>query len=310
MSALSYPETTIIGTTDLLRMSNFLSIFGAQPLRIPDIPREAARVLYGIDAELPQLLLREPTTHTRIRLVETPYAAPPFEPLKYGPYGIDYYSRDLHLSCQLLKRGGADRFSPLVPYGVDGDRNHELLFFGPDELAIFLTDTVLTDKPWPTKLDEEPLRIHSEILMHVWVVDQPQVEQDFWLGEAGLILASSRNPDMWTKEKDQEWNDNMQRLMYTPRNTPLHGINITDTGRHHKIELLDYPEEDVTPRDSWPLRGGFFAGAFYVGDVEATIAQLPSASFSEIVTVDEGDGPARVVTAMSPGCVRFELWER
>ncbi|GAB3597470.1 hypothetical protein [Microbacterium tumbae] len=310
MPVLTYPETTIIGTTDVGRMAAFFSVFGAQPVRVSPIPRAAARVLYGIDAELSQIVLHEPGIDTTIRLIETPHSAPAFEPLKYGPYGIDYYTRDLALSMDILRAAGADRFSPLVGYGAEGNRNYELLFFGPDELGVFLTDTVATDQPWPTKLVDDPARTHSEVLMHVWVVKDAELERRFWTEEAGLLVVSGSDGDAWTNETHQEWNDEMQRLMYTPRNTPLHGINITDAGRHHKIELLDYPEETVTERPSWPLRGGFFAGAFYVDDLDQAKAGLPSATFSDTVVLDEGRGEKRAVTAMSPGCVRFELWER
>jgi hypothetical protein len=308
LPVLNYPESTIIGATDLARMAAFFSVFGAQPERLPPLPREAAQALYGHDRELPQLLLREPGIRTTIRLVETPLASPPFEPLKSGAYGIDYYSRDLELTLDALQHVGRGAVSPLVVYGVPGNRTRELLTFGPDELPVFLTDVRITDRPWPTLLDQDASRIHSELLMQVYVTSAPVIEQRFWLEEAGLVNAYP-NASSYDDGEQTEWNDEMQRLMFTPRNTPLAGINVTSPGGLHKMELLDYPEETVTPRDDWPLRAGFFAGGFDVARLETAIEQLPSASFGEIISADRGQGLQRAVRATSPGSIRFELWE-
>lgn len=306
---LTYPETTIIGATDIYRMATFLSVFGAQPERIPNLSAEAASALYGIDFELEQLILHEPNGTEKIRLVATPNPAPEFQPLVAGPYGIDYYSSDLELSLGMLRAAGVDSFSPLVGYAgepsihgenTSGEQTHELLLFGPDHLAIFLTDTRITSQPWPTKLVSEPHRLHSEVLMHVWVIEDREGERRFWIDEAGLEIIHDGFPE----------SEEMRKLMYHPRSTPMHGYNITDAGHHHKIELLSYPEEQVTRRPSLPLLAGFHAGGFYVDDIEATMAALPSATFGAVVKADEGNGARRVTSGASPDGVRFELWER
>jgi hypothetical protein len=308
MPVLSSPTTSVVGTTDLGRMAAFFSVFGAQPRRLPPVSRDSARALYGHDSELRQLLLTEPGTGTTIRLVETPLAAPAFEPLRSGAYGIDYYTRDLELTLDMLERVGRGPVSPLVVYGVPGNRTHELLTFGPDELPVFLTDVRITDSPWRTLLDDDPLRTHSELLMQVYVTESPDTERRFWLGEAGLLNAYPDASEYGDSEQT-EWNDEMQRLMFTPRNTPLDGINVTGTDRNHKMELLSYPQETVTPRESWPLRAGFFGGGFEVEDLEQTMAALPSATFGDIATADQGTGEQRVVSGCSPASIRFELWE-
>jgi catechol 2,3-dioxygenase-like lactoylglutathione lyase family enzyme len=306
---LTYPETTVIGATDLPRMAAFLSVFGAQPEAISPLAPSVALALYGIEEELPQLLLHEPGGTEKIRLVQTPNAAPEFAPLVAGPYGIDYYTRDLELSLAMLDVAGAKHFSPLVGYAgeptlhgpnTSGESTHELLFQGPDDLSIFLTDIRITSKPWPTKLDVEPHRTHSELLMLCWVVSDAAAERRFWTEEVGMTIVGDMHPE----------SDEMQKLMFTPRNTPLHCLNITDEGRHHKMELMSYPQETLGVRPAWPLRAGFHGGAFYVDDVDAAIAALPSASFGEIVAADEGRGDKRVVAAKSPDCVRFEIWEK
>jgi hypothetical protein len=308
-AVLTYPETTIIGATDIYKMVTFLSVFGAQPERLPNLTREAASALYGIDSELRHFVLHEPGGTETIRVIETPHEAPPFTPLVAGPYGIDYYSRDLELSIGMLKAAGATDFSPLVGYAgepsihgedTSGKKTHELLLHGPDNLGIFLTDITITSAPWPTKLTTEPHRLHSEVLMLCWIISDKKGERRFWSEEVGMEIVGDGFPE----------NDEMQKLMYHPRSTPLHCLNITDAGHHHKMELMSYPDETVGRRPDWPLLAGFHAGGFFVDNLEETTEALPSATFGDIVTVDAGSGPQRARTAASPDGVRFELWER
>jgi hypothetical protein len=81
---LAYPENTVIGSTDIYKMATFSSRVGAQPERIPNLTAEAALALYGIDAELEQLMLHEPNGTGKIRIVPTPNPAPAFQPLVAG----------------------------------------------------------------------------------------------------------------------------------------------------------------------------------------------------------------------------------
>lgn len=308
-ATLNAPSCTVIGSVHPERMTAFLSIFGGQPRRIPNLPAAAAYALYGIEQQLRHFVIDEPGFNSAIRIVETPHAAPSFTPLQAGPYGIDYYTRDIELSVAMLECAGAKNFSPLIGYTgtpspegpqITGHVTHELLLHGPDELAVFLTDVNTTSRPWHTALTDEPLRTHSELLQACWVVSDMDLDRRFWVEEAGLSCVLDEIPEV----------DEMQQLMFTPGNSPLRCVHITKGAGHHKIEMMNYPQESVGRRPDWPLRGGLHASAFTVEDLDTARAALPSARFGPLARADIGAGPQRVVTATSPGAgVRFELWE-
>lgn len=310
MTVLTHPLTAVIGSTDPAKLAAFLCLFGAQPVARPVLDADAAQELYGLSESLEQIVLETPGADGSIRLIHTPHAAPDFEPLTVGPYGVDFFSRDLELSLQMLRSAGAKNFSDLVRYGPEGSvagnvgddyDSTELLFQAPyDELSIFLTDTRVTRNPWPTLLDRDPTRVHSELLMLVWVIEDPQIAREFWGGEAGLVKVADNFPEF----------DPMRRLMFHPDNIPMHALNWSDAERGRKIELLSYPETPTTQRPSWPLHGGLHAAGFTVDSVGATMAALPSATFGEVVTADDGYGRRAVVSGLAPDGVRFELWER
>ncbi|MBS1694268.1 MAG: hypothetical protein JST91_18805 [Actinobacteria bacterium] len=303
------PSSTVLGATDPAAMAAFLAVFGGQPRRVPPLSVVTSSSLYGIEAELDQVVVTEPRSGATIRIVGTPHPAPTFTPLVAGPYGIDYYTRDLELSQGMLRAVGGREFSPLVGYTgvpnaagpqITGHITHELMLRGPDELAVFLTDVTATSRPWPTLLDVDPDRVHSELLQMCWVVDDMDAERAFWLEEVGWICVLDEVPDL----------DEMQTLMSTPGNSPLRCVHVTGAAGNHKIELMAYPAERVGARAHWPLRGGLHCVTFDVADLDATMAALPSAHFGIPLVADAGRGPQRVVTATSPGgCVRFELWE-
>ncbi|MEE6165656.1 MULTISPECIES: VOC family protein [unclassified Mycolicibacterium] len=306
---LNAPSCTVIGSTDPERLVAFLSVFGGQPRRVPSLPAATARALYGVEQPLRQFIIDEPGFGSAIRIVETPHPAPQFAPLQAGPYGIDYYTRDIELSTGMLKSIGAQHFSPLVGYTgtpspegpqITGHVTHELLLIGPDELAIFLTDVNSTSRPWPTALNDAPRRTHSELLQACWVVTDMELDKAFWVEEAGLHCVLDEIPEV----------DEMQRLMFTPGNSPLRCVHVTEGIGGHKIEMMSYPEESVGRRPDWPLRGGLHASAFRVGDLDAACEKLPSAQFGPVARADLGSGMQRAVSATSPGSgVRFELWE-
>lgn len=308
-SVLPAPSTAVIGAQDMGAMAAFLGVFGGQPRRLPPLAPEAARQLYGIDTALDQLLIEEPGSAGTIRLVQTPNAPLPFLPLQEGPYGVDYYSRDLELSLSMLSAAGGNTTSRVVGYTGDpafhsaeetGHITHELMMVGPEELRLFLTDVRRTTNPWPTLLSTDSARTHSELLQVVWVVCDIEAELAFWRDEIGMIVVLDEVPEL----------DEMQDLMFTPRNSPLRCVHVTDAVGHHKIELLFYPDEKLMPHPHGGIRGGLHSVAFDVHDLDATMRLLPSATFGPVVTADQGRGSQRVVAGRSPsGSVQFELWE-
>src|SRR3954454_11130977 len=190
---LGHPEVTVLGCTDVHRTAAFLSVFGAQPEPAPAIPREVAAALYGVDAPLEQLVVRTPGADGAVRLVATPHAGAPFAPLVAGAYGVDYYTTNMHLTLRLARAAGATGFSEVVGYESDGDVAHEKVadrlqyearFLAPDEMSVFITDVSSSAVAFPTALTREPGRLHSELLMLCWVVEDIDGERRFWSEEA------------------------------------------------------------------------------------------------------------------------------
>ncbi len=306
---LTHPEVTVIGATDIYRAAAFLSIFGAQPEPVPSIPASVAAELYGVDAELAQLVLRTPGAQGSVRLVQTPNAAPPFEPLVAGPYGIDFYTTDMELTLRLAEAAGATGFSPVVGYESEGTVSHdkvadrlqyEARLLAPDEMSVFLTDVSTSAVAFPTALTGDLDRLHSELLMLCWVVEDIEVEKRFWSAEAGMDVVV----DVFCGAEE------MQQLMAHPTATPLRCVNVADADKHRRMEFMAYPDEQLGRRPDWPLTGGLHAAGFYVDDIEEAMRALPTASFGTPVVADDGNGPLRAVAGSSPGSVRFELWER
>lgn len=311
---LEHPRVSVIGSTDLARTAAFFSVFGARPQRLPDVDADAAAALYGVEGAVEQWTMVTPgVDHHQLVLVATPHDAVPFAPLTAGAYGLDYFSTDIELTLRLLAGAGATDASPLVGYGPDpvqhdGDparwRNYEARLLAPDDISIFVTDILRSEQSlYPTLLDDEPERLHSEMLQLCWVSDDIEADLAFWTGEAGLRLMGDGFPD----------SAEMARLMNHPRSTPLRDLALGAVGPTRfrtKIELMAYPEETVTRRPDWPLRGGLHAAGFLVDDLEQTMTDLHSASFGDVVEVDRGQGRQACVTATSPDQLRFELWER
>jgi hypothetical protein len=306
---LGHPEVTVIGTTDPYRMAACLAIFGAQPEPAPALSSAAAKELYGIDAPLEQLIVRTPGAQGAVRLVATPHAAEPFAPLVAGAYGIDYYTTDMELTLRLAAAAGATGFSEVVGYESEGSVDHdkvpdrlqyEARFLAPDEMSVFLTDVSTSAVAFPTVLTREPRRLHSELLMLCWVVEDGDVSRDFWGSEAGLDVVV----DVFCGA------DEMAVLMAHPRSTPLRCVNVADPAKRRRMEFMSYPEETLTRRADWPLRGGLHAAGFPVDDLDRAMAALPSATFGTVITADDGGGARRAVAGKAPDGARFELWER
>lgn len=305
---LQYPEYAVVGATDVPAMALFFSAFGMVPLRSATIPAEATAALYGASGPATQVIMHTPGSNRRVRIVSTDQPALPFQPLVAGPYGLDYFSRDLDVTIGMVKAAGGHNFTPLVGYGAEptrhpdadpADKNYEILFQGPDELTVYVTDIDQSPKRYASLLDEDETLVNSELIMLCWVIGNTgDRERQFWEEEVGVDVVGDGYPD----------NADMVELMYHPRPTPTRCLNITDTGRNTKIEIMSYPEEEVATPPIWPLRGGLFAGGFSVPSVAAAIADLPSASFGEVVTfLDPDDGEITAVTGTSPAGVRFEL---
>ncbi|MGY1604923.1 VOC family protein [Geodermatophilus sp. SYSU D00815] len=294
-------EETVLGAADLFAAAAFLSVLGMQVGAAPTLDEHAARELYGLHGPARQLRLTTPGTAGSVRLVETPHAAKPFQPLMAGPYGLDVYTTDVELSTGLARATGAYA-TDLVRYDVRGDvlqsrePQFETRYVGPDALSVYVSDLAACGHRFPTVLDREPDRLHSQVNMLVWVVEDLDAARRFWTEEAGLEVVVDRF----------EGEEGMVDLMAHPYETPLRVVNVADGARTRRIEFMQYPEARVGRRPNWPLHGGLHAAGFRVDDLDRAVAALPSADFRSPVVVDG----RRAVAAEAPGGARFELWER
>lgn len=304
---LTPPTAAIVGTTDIPAAALFFSALGCVPWTLPSLGASAAKALYGLEHGARQLAMRTPGSENVIRIVETPHAAPDFHALDLGAYGLDFFTRELELTMASVERAGAHNITPLVPYGPERSLtpdtedfvNQEVLFQGPDEITVYVTDINVSTNDWPTLLQRDG-RVNSELVMQCWIVDDNDEERRFWESEAGLTVVGDGYPD----------SDAMVELMHHPRSTPLRCVNLGDVDGGTKMELMSYPQErGLRRRPDWPLRGGFHGAQFTVDDVERTMKRLPSATFGELVHIETASSTVAAVTAVSPGGARFELWQ-
>jgi hypothetical protein len=312
---MTAPAYAVIGATDVERMAVFLGSLGMYPTRRWSVDAEAAGVLYGLPAGTTVLELGSPFSERRIRIVETPNEADPFVPLRSGPYGLDFFSRDIATTVAMTKNAGGHNYTDLVPYGDEVELmvdaapgtnapdpekvNYEILFQGPDELTVYVTDTSQSENAGSPVMRAHDDIVNSELIMACWVIEAPDRERSFWEGEM----------QYQTLYDGFAGNDAMVELMYHPRPTPLRCNVISGQERGTQIELMSYPEEALTAQSTWPLRGGLFAVGVEVPDLAAAIAGLPSMTFGPPAVLPDGV-PGRVsATGTTPAGVRIEFVE-
>ncbi|MGE0007159.1 MAG: hypothetical protein AB7S92_16405 [Parvibaculaceae bacterium] len=293
---LTYPHHSIFGTTDFARLAGFFALFGYQPRKMAGLSKEAAGALYGLDAEAEQWLLRSPATDSPIRIVATPHKAEKAVPMQKGPYGIDIYSSDLKLTLSMVESAGF-RTTRIVPYEVEGWPRREARALGPEEFTVFLIESL--EQRFPSVLDREYWRAHSQVHMLCWIVDRIDEERRFWTEEAGLTIMRDVLLDPQA----------MVDLMDHPRPVRFGAVQVADPDINRRMELMHFVDDQVPRRGDWPLKGGFHGGAFRVPDLEKAMARMTSAAFGKVVETGLGDVRHRVSTGVSPGGVRFELWQ-
>lgn len=293
---LSYPHHSVFGTTDFPKLAAFFALFGYQAKKVPPLTKAASKALYDLDEPTEQWLLRSPAADSVIRVVKTPHQAEKAEPMQLGPYGIDIYSSDLILTLQIADSAGAPT-TEIVAYEVEGWPRREARALGPEEFTVFLIESL--EQRFPSVLDKEYWRAHSQVHMLCWVVDKIDEERKFWRDEAGMTIMRDVQLDP----------DAMVALMNHPRPVRLGAVQVADPAINRRMELMHYPDDTPPRRSDWPIKGGFHGGAFRISDIEATMKKLRSAKFGDITSVELGGTAHLACTATSPGGVRFELWQ-
>lgn len=297
-------KTTIVGASNMYEMAVFFNALGMVTRTAPELLPETADALYGIPKPLQQLIVATPGSDSCVRIVETPYAAKPFQPLMVGPYGLDVYSTDIQTSINLARQTGAYA-TELVKYDIHGEvlqseaPQFESRYVGPDALSVYVSDIAVCGHRFPTILDGEPRRLHSEVNMLVWVVEDQDAAKAFWTEEAGLQVVVDR----------YEGEEGMIDLMAHPYETPLRVVNVTDAAKTRRMEFMCYTDAKVGRRPDWPLQGGLHAAGIHVADLDAAMKQLPSAEFRDVVEMKIDGRIVRGVAGKAPGDTMFELWE-
>ncbi|OBC01600.1 hypothetical protein A5784_17940 [Mycobacterium sp. 852013-50091_SCH5140682] len=308
--ALSYPTSAVVGATDIGKMALFFGALGMRPRPMGSIGTDVASALYGLDHPVRQVEMITAGSDRTVRIVETPHQALPFTPLTGGPYGLDFFSNDVDTTMALVTAAGGHNATEFVNFGLEPSMHPEAattptscenLLQGPDELGMYITDVTRTDNPRPSLLDRDPELMTSELIEICWVVADLERERNFWEQEVGVDVVFECYAE----------NEGMVKLMRHPHPTLLRCINVSDDEAHTRIEFMSYPDETISTPPNWPLRGGLFASLFWVDDIAASMARLPSAEFGTVVTfTDPNDGPVTAVSAASPTGVRFEIRSR
>jgi hypothetical protein len=200
------------------------------------------------------------------------------------------------LTLEVVKAAGFPT-TDIVKYEVGGWPREEARALGPEEFTIFLIESI--EQRYPSALDREYWRAHSQMHMLCWIVDRIDDERRFWQDEAGMRIVRDVALDPQA----------MVDLMDHPRPVRFGATQVSDPAIHRRMELMYFVDDQVPRRPDWPLRGGFHGGAFRTQNLDEMLERLPSASFRPVTLAKFGTNTHRVVAGTSPGGVRFELWE-
>lgn len=298
--ALPSPRHAVIGASDVEATVRFLVGLGFERGARASLPTSAAGALYGLERETSEVALRMPDAPAgSIRVVGTPHPAEPHHVFARGPHALDLYTTDTAKSLERAAAAGARCFEPAT-YRVGPLELTETKTVGPDGLAIVFIQAA---RRRPSLLDRHPERLHSEVHSLVFTVDSVTEAMPFWKERAGLqafLDATIVEPAV-------------AAFMGLPRpDTPLRLAMLADgESRPARLELLEFPQDAGPHLSTWPLRPGFHAAGFEVPSLGDAMRLLEGARFGEPVEVDTAGLPrARAVTAVAPGGVRFEVWER
>lgn len=294
---LGAPVEAVVGCGEPDRTAAFLGALGFTEATGGTVPRAAAEVLYGIDADLPARTLRAPGAPERsVRLVRTPHPALGRRPADLGGYALDVYTRDTAASVAAAGAVGATA-TVTASYPLGPAAFAETRLRGPDGLDVVVIETAARR---PSLLDHDADRLHSEPQAFVFLVGDVAADRGFWDGPAGLdVLRRER----WTAD------ESLRRMMELPEEPGELGLDLYWLERlgSARIELLDLTALDGTPATSVrPLRPGLAAIGFTVADPAAAMAPLAAAGAEVAGPVPVGD--RLVVSGRSPAGVPFELW--
>jgi hypothetical protein len=277
---LSSPLGAVVAVADVEGAVAFFGQIGLRETGRGPLPAE----LYGGAGAFVDLAAAD---RGRVRVVETAAAPALRGAFDSGLAALDFYSRNLEQSLELVGPPAAPpvriELGPLVM--------HQVRIDGPDATPVVLIDA---SSRRPSLLDHDPRALHSEAHSMVWVVPSIDEALPFWR-DAGLSVAFDlpiASPAV-------------AELLALPRSdVPVRMAMLTDEAvRPMRLELFEFPEDrgaaaDATPRagTAWPV--------FEVDDLDAALG-LPWASTGPVVSV----GGRRAARCVAPGGVVAELWQ-
>ena len=296
---LNSPSHAVIGVSDLRASIEFLRLFGYEKTGQSALPAAAAAALYGMDHEAGETVLTVPGAELGwLRLVDTVIMARNYGTLDSRAFAIDFFSTDLDHSVAMATEAG-HHVSHVASYEFGPITIREVEISGPDGLIVTLLESPVKR---PTILDQEPDRLHSELHALVWSVTDMEAKLPFWQQTVGFETVTDA-----TFEGEE-----MAKVLGLPGKTIKARLAVMCDAESNpaRLEMIEFLGEPVAQHPNWPLAAGLHAPAFTVDNLEAAMAALAGAFFSEVVEVDTPLHPlARAVTAEAPGHLRFELWQ-
>ncbi len=297
---LPSPIDVVVGASDMEAAARFLELFGFDRGATAELPTDAAKVLYGIEAPVQELVMVVPgAPRGRVRLVATPNPARNFARFDARPFAIDLFSTDMDKSVALAVAGGYHS-SPITIHRFGPVTIHEVEITGPDKLIVTLLQPSAGRRP--TVLDDDPERLHSEVHAFVWSDTDLDKHIGYWTnhGLQTLMDAVLETPGLGALVGAPEDDIKMRLTVFAD-----------DDARPIRVEFVEFLGKASTSQPSLPLAAGLLAPAFEFADLDAAIEALAPATVGEIVAVDTAVHPKmRAATAVTPGGHRFEVWER
>lgn len=172
------------------------------------------------------VLLRGPGAGPAVQIV----AGDPAGPDRAVFYGVDVYSANAELSADIAEALGWVARRPSVYWASGRPIIEARLRSADDALTVFAaqTDPALAI---PTRLDDHPEELHSDIVTTVWFIDEADVSDEivFWTETMGLTLF-----------EEPGWYDarSMATLFELDEPRRVGGVLFADADGRHLLELL------------------------------------------------------------------------
>lgn len=299
---LAAPDHSVVGAIDLDAAKKFFSDFGLAVFHSEELSAEASEILYGLDGARTQIMMRTPDAIPGIRIIETPHRSPKRDPLDTGGYSVDIYARNMADAVRYAKSKGYTPL-PIAKWELEGKSVQECRVLGPEGLSVVLIDGAIKRA---SILDTDPTRPFSEINAYVNLVQDADLDRNFWTNLGGLHELRNTPFD----------GTPMVGLMELPRG----GLDMrfalywagADSQNRAKVELVSC---EISPKGpshrELPLATGFGPIAFKVDIPDAV--EFAGGMLDGLQQTPYGkarlEGQLRtVVGATSPAGVAFELW--